>query len=99
MVHPGPCCIGTVSLDPAQQAKISGFLKKAGYAVSVYAEVDEALAAASATPPDLFICGLSAPHLEGLRLCRLLRSAGDSRHPRIPVLLLSTDLSGEEVKL
>jgi PAS domain S-box-containing protein len=75
---------------------LSGFLEKGGYRPTAWAGLAEAAAAFGATPPDLFVSGLEAPHLEGWRLCRRLRSAEYPAFDRTPMLLVSTTVAGEE---
>jgi two-component system response regulator MprA len=56
-----------------------------GYAVSFAADGVEALAAVAAEHPDLIILDVMMPNLDGLTVCRRLRSADD----RTPVLMLT----------
>lgn len=49
-----------------------------GYAVSVAANGESALAQARAKPPDLVILDLMLPGMDGMEVCRRLRSAGDA---------------------
>src|SRR6266581_3731964 len=56
-----------------------------GYQVSVAANGEGALSIARTRPPDLVILDLMLPGIDGLEVCRRLRSAGDS----LAVLMLT----------
>jgi len=56
-----------------------------GYQVSVAGNGEQALMVARTKPPDLVILDLMLPGIDGLEVCRRLRSAGDS----IAVLMLT----------
>jgi DNA-binding response OmpR family regulator len=48
---------------------------------------DAALKAVAARPPDLVILDLNLPVLNGLEVCRILRSRSDARH--VPIIMLT----------
>src|SRR5437763_12133968 len=70
-------------------SRVTGALRRTlayeGYQVSVAGNGEPALMAARTKPPDLVILDLMLPGIDGLEVCRRLRSAGDS----IAVLMLT----------
>src|SRR3954471_4024874 len=52
---------------------------------------DAALKAVAARPPDLVILDLNLPVLNGLEVCRILRSRSDARH--MPIIMLTAKTS------
>ena len=90
--------VALVGLEPAQQLAVSDLLKQEGYSVVTFAGAGQAVAALSNEPPDLFVGGLTAPDLEGWRLCRLVRSSPHVTLSQTPILLLSGTLIGEEAE-
>ena len=67
-------------------------LAKEGYKVAYAATGEEALKKARAGVPDLIILDLMLPGVDGLEVCRLLKS--DARTQRIPIVMLTA--KGEE---
>src|SRR5262245_34910189 len=59
-------------------------LSENGYTVDVASDGDEALAYASTTPHDAIVLDVQLPGIDGLTVCRELRSAGSVT----PILLL-----------
>ena len=70
-------------------SRVTGALRRTlayeGYQVSVAGNGEQALMLARTKPPDLVILDLMLPGIDGLEVCRRLRSAGDS----IAVLMLT----------
>jgi len=70
-------------------SRVTGALRRTlayeGYQVSVAGNGEQALMVARTKPPDLVILDLMLPGIDGLEVCRRLRSAGDS----IAVLMLT----------
>lgn len=64
---------------------ISKGLKEERYAVDLASDGEEGLALAVANPYDLLIVDIMLPKLDGLTVCRRLRSAGN----QVPVLLMT----------
>lgn len=68
--------------------KITGLLQRAltyeGYDVAVANDGREGLTAAAEQPPDLVVLDLMLPGLDGMEVCRRLRSGGD-----VPILMLT----------
>jgi DNA-binding response OmpR family regulator len=68
-------------------------LSSAGYTVEL---AEDAIAAGYAVlrgAPDLIVCDVQMPHMDGLELIAALRA--DSKVPRMPVIFLSADDYGE----
>lgn len=72
---------------------VSYNLLKEGYQVAGVASGEEALAAVKGKPPDLILLDLMLPGLDGLRVCRKLKS--DPRTESLPIIMLTA--KGEEV--
>jgi two-component system response regulator MprA len=78
--------------------KITGFLRRAlayeGYQVEVAHGGTAALAQALKSPPDLVVLDVMMPGLDGVEVCRRLRTGGD-----VPVLMLTArDGVGDRVQ-
>lgn len=71
---------------------VSYNLTKAGYEVTGVVTGEEALAAVEVAPPDLVVLDLMLPGIDGLAVCRRLKS--DPRSGSIPVVMLTA--KGEE---
>lgn len=71
--------------DPAVRASIDRALRLEGYAVDAAADGATALRSLNLVPPDAVVLDLGLPDLDGLEVCRRLRSAGDDT----PVLILT----------
>lgn len=71
--------------DPHIRQVLAFALAKAGYATIEAAEGEAALAAVAGQTPDLVVLDINMPRLDGLEVCRRLRSAGD-----LPILFLSS---------
>jgi len=56
-----------------------------GYAVTAVIDGASALSVARESPPDLFVLDVMMPGVDGLTVCRVLRSEGD----RTPILMLT----------
>ncbi len=76
--------------EPALLDAVAYSLRRDGYAVSLAATGPEALAAARSGHPDLVVLDVMLPGMDGLQVCRALRSESN-----VPILLLSA--KGEEV--
>ena len=58
-----------------------------GYVVSVAKDGEEALARASADPPDLVFLDIRLPRMDGIQVLEELRARAETRH--LPVVILS----------
>jgi DNA-binding response OmpR family regulator len=70
--------------DPAISEPLARALRREGYEVDIRADGLAALEAASESP-DLVVLDLGLPYLDGLEVCRRIRSEGSS----VPVLILT----------
>lgn len=71
---------------------IAHYLARAGYRPELVRTGDDALLLARAAPPDLIILDLMLPGLDGLDVCRALRS--DPRTASVPIIMVTA--RGEE---
>jgi two-component system response regulator MprA len=71
--------------DRAVRESVTRALELEGYEVEAVADGVAALEAASREGVDLLILDLGMPHIDGLTVCRRLRSAGS----RLPILVLT----------
>lgn len=69
------------------QLTLAHVLEAAGYRVDAVGGGREALAFLQRQTPDLFICDVSMPELDGLALLQLLRQ--DTRWQALPVILIT----------
>lgn len=68
-------------------------LSSAGYAVEVAEDAIAAGYAVLKSAPDLIVCDLAMPHMDGLELVAALRA--DKALPRVPVIFLTSVADGE----
>jgi signal transduction histidine kinase len=73
---------------PANVRLLGGILRAQGYRVREYLSGPEALAAAAAAPPDLFMLDIMMPGMNGYTLCERLKA--DERFAATPVIFLSS---------
>jgi two-component system OmpR family response regulator len=71
--------------DPHLREVVRFALERAGYAVTEAADGAAALAAFAAEPADLIVLDVTMPELDGLEVCRRLRSGG-----AVPIVFLSS---------
>ncbi len=71
--------------EPDVRASLQGSLAFEGYDVATARDGGEALGALARAVPDLVILDLGLPHVDGLEVCRRIRSRG----LEVPVLLLT----------
>ena len=70
-------------------------LDKEGYRVTVVASGEDALAATRAKMPDLIVLDLMLPGVDGLEVCRHLKS--DAKTRSIPIVMLTAKGSEADV--
>jgi len=75
--------------DPHIRELLAFALGKAGMHVAQASDGEEALAAIAARAPDLMVLDINMPRLNGLDLCRQLRTGGGP-HANLPILFLSS---------
>jgi len=73
--------------DPDIAELVGHYLDKAGFTTERIASGREALASIAAKPPDLVILDLMLPHVDGLEICRVVRS--DTKTAAIPIIMLT----------
>lgn len=76
--------------DPTISDVVTRYLQSDGYDVQVAFDGEEALEHARAFYPDLVVLDLMLPKLDGLEVCRLLRSQGS-----VPIIMLTA--KGDEM--
>jgi two-component system, OmpR family, response regulator MprA len=80
--------------DPRLTSALRRALALEGYAVETVNDPREGLIRARDAEPDLYILDVMMPHVDGLEVCRRLRSAGDT-----PILMLTAkDATPDRVK-
>ncbi|WP_329377463.1 response regulator transcription factor [Streptomyces sp. NBC_01351] len=86
-VEPPPSPSGRVLVvddDPTVAEVVTGYLRRAGFAVEHAADGLAALASAGRSWPDLVVLDLMLPGLDGLEVCRRLRAVAP-----VPVVMLT----------
>lgn len=73
--------------DPDIADLVRRYLQKGGFEVEVRASGREALAAIAAQPPDLLVLDLMLPQVNGLEICRIVRS--DEKTASIPIIMVT----------
>lgn len=68
-------------------------LSSAGYAVEVAEDAIAAGYAVLKSPPDLIVCDVAMPHMDGFELVAALRA--DQAVPRVPVIFLTSLADGD----
>ena len=71
--------------DPAVSAALDRALRLDGYDVTVVPDGPSSLRSVAEAPPDALVLDLGLPGLDGIEVCKRLRSAGDDT----PVLMLT----------
>jgi DNA-binding response OmpR family regulator len=87
---PPPPTILVVDDEPSLRDALSYTLRKEGYRVVIAANGVEAIQAARREPPQAIVLDVMLPGVDGLQVCRTLRSEST-----VPILLLSA--KGEEI--
>ena len=86
-----------VDADPHIRELAGHFLTEAGYHVEYALDGSEALNKAKKNPPDVILLELMLPKLNGLSLCRMLKT--DPVTQNIKVVVLSVLRSGKGAQL
>jgi two-component system response regulator MprA len=71
--------------DPAVRSSLDRALRLEGYTVESASDGTSALRSLALSPPDAMVLDLGLPDVDGLQVCRRIRSAGDDT----PVLILT----------
>ncbi len=77
--------------DPWVRKLVRGYLERAGFAVTVAASGEEALAEFIAHPPDLVVLDLMLPEMDGLEVARRIRSTSG-----VPIIMLTARSTEED---
>jgi len=73
--------------SPTIRKLVSMTMEGQGYRVVVASDGIEALAILKDEHPDLILCDVAMPKLDGYQLCKIIKNSNDSKH--IPVVMLS----------
>ena len=73
--------------DPDIAQLVAHYLEKAGFSPELLANGRDALAAIAARPPDVVILDLMLPQVDGLEICRSVRS--NAATSAIPIIMLT----------
>lgn len=79
--------------EPDIAESLAALLSSRGYQASFVLDGAEALARARADKPDLLLLDFRLPGLDGLSVCRQLRSSPDTKTVRV---VMMTGMKGEE---
>ena len=82
-----PTRILIVEDDPDIADLVAHYLDKAGFMTERATSGRDALAAITAKPPDLLVLDLMLPQVDGLEICRILRS--DKKTAAVPIIMLT----------
>ncbi len=89
-----PMRILVVDDEPAVREAIERALRLDGYDVELAENGERALNAVDTRPPDAMVLDVLMPRVDGLQVCRRLRSTGE----RVPILMLTArDAVGDRV--
>ncbi len=89
-----PMRILVVDDEPAVREAIERALRLDGYDVELAEDGERALSAVESGPPDAMVLDVLMPRVDGLQVCRRLRSSGE----RVPILMLTArDSVGDRV--
>jgi len=92
-----PPLIMIVDADPHVRNLAGHFLTEAGYKVEYAFDGKEALEKARKNPPDAILLEVIIPKLNGLTLCRLLKTDPATKNIRIVVLSVLTSKNAAEI--
>src|SRR5262245_60638291 len=66
---------------------VSHYLFKAGFTTDVIGSGEQALKVIAERPPDLLILDLMLPHVDGLEICRAVRT--NEKTATVPIIMLT----------
>ena len=64
--------------EPSLIRVVAGYLENEGFVVTTAADGEQALAAARSDPPDVVVLDLMLPGIDGIEVCRQLRTFTDA---------------------
>src|SRR5262245_45283916 len=82
-----PTRILIVEDDPDIADLVAHYLDKAGFMTERVSSGRDALAAIAAKPPDLLVLDLMLPQVDGLEICRMVRS--EKKTAAVPIIMLT----------
>jgi len=71
-------------------------LSKLGYSIYIAEDGEEALTQAFSNLPDIILLDIKMPKLNGIEVCKRLKSDDQTKH--IPILMLSAKAQSEEIE-
>ena len=71
-------------------------LSKLGYSIYIAEDGEEALTQAFSHLPDIILLDIKMPKLNGIEVCKRLKSDDQTKH--IPILMLSAKAQSEEIE-
>jgi two-component system response regulator BaeR len=75
--------------EPELALLVADYARAAGYTPAVFHDGAAALEALRARPPGLVVLDLMLPGVDGLALCRALRTSSDRRLAEVPVVMVT----------
>lgn len=81
--------------DEASRKLFSDLLKKEGYEPVLATDGEQALALVDASPPDLIICDLALPRVDGFEVCRRLKQREATRLIPLVIITSHADVSNK----
>lgn len=91
----GPPQVLIVDDDIATSAYLAKELQPLGYVPTVCADGEEALRAMRSSAPDLVVCDVMLPEIDGFKLCRAIKRSRTLGH--VPVVLMSAVIDSGRV--
>jgi CheY-like chemotaxis protein len=85
-----------IEADESLRAAVATLLELAGYTVSTAADGAAGVAALHAQPPDLLLCALKLPFVDGIDLLRALRQ--NPATANVPLIFLTTHLAKADLR-
>ncbi len=73
--------------DPDIAQLVAHYLEKSGFSVDRLANGRDALTSIAAHPPDVLVLDLMLPHVDGLEICRVVRS--NDATAAVPIIMLT----------
>lgn len=86
MVSPTASLVAVVEDDQTVRSTVGAALERAGYRVALYTDGGQAWEAFTLALPDLVVLDIIMPRVDGLELCRRLRTRSES----LPIVFLSS---------
>jgi DNA-binding response OmpR family regulator len=84
--------------DPVIMRLLEVNFEMEGYAVLTATDGQQALDQIASKAPDLVVCDIMMPVVNGLEVVERLRQSGDEKLERLPVILLSAKAQASEVQ-